>query len=251
MRIKGRLDNLEAEHTKEAIQTRLTSAVQHSYLGDALLGAVDGTVTTFAVISGVAGAGLKSEIAIVLGLANLVADGFSMAVGNYLRAKADQEIVQQARGTEELHIDQIPEGEQEEIRQVFQQKGLNGSTLDEVVKLITQDRKQWIDTMLVEEFGLRLETPNPLFASLTTFGAFCLVGFIPLIPFLLFLGQDFPDTFMFSGIITTLTFLVVGLFKGILLQQKPWQAGLKTLLMGVSASGLAYWIGTLTKGLLT
>lgn len=61
------------------------------YLRDFIYGAVDGAVTTFAVVSGVAGAGLSSNIVIILGLANLIADGFSMAVGNYLGTKADLE----------------------------------------------------------------------------------------------------------------------------------------------------------------
>jgi vacuolar iron transporter family protein len=50
-------------------------------------GAIEGTVTTFAVVAGVVGASLPSSIIIILGFANLFADGFSMAVGNYLAVK--------------------------------------------------------------------------------------------------------------------------------------------------------------------
>lgn len=84
---------LREEHTMEAIAARLAAATKHTYLSDFVLGAVDGTVTTFAVVAGVSGAGLSRGVAIVLGLANVLADGFSMAVGNYLKANSDHEVV--------------------------------------------------------------------------------------------------------------------------------------------------------------
>ena len=79
---KERLDELRASHTPEAIKARLDEGGKISYLRDCIYGAVDGLVTTFAVVSGVQGAGIGSGIIIVLGLANLVADGLSMAASN-------------------------------------------------------------------------------------------------------------------------------------------------------------------------
>ncbi len=61
------------------------------YLKDYIYGAIDGAVTTFAVVSGVAGAKLPDRIVIILGIANLVADGFSMAVSNYLGSRAEDQ----------------------------------------------------------------------------------------------------------------------------------------------------------------
>ena len=75
-------------HTPEAISARLEAATEHSYLGDLVLGSVDGVVTTFAIVAGV---GLSVGVAIVPGLANVLADGFSMAVGSYLKARFDRE----------------------------------------------------------------------------------------------------------------------------------------------------------------
>ena len=74
---------LQAQHTPNAIAACLAATKSHSYVGDAVLGAIDGCVTTFAVVSGVVGAHLPQGVALVLGLANLCADGFSMAVSNY------------------------------------------------------------------------------------------------------------------------------------------------------------------------
>ena len=87
---------LNDEHTPAAIRRRLRASAEHSHLRDFVFGAMDGTVTTFAVVAGVAGAGLPSGIAIVLGTANLLADGFSMAAGNYLSTKTDRQVVERA-----------------------------------------------------------------------------------------------------------------------------------------------------------
>ena len=82
----------EADHSPAAIRRRLQAGPGHSYLRDFVFGAVDGTVTTFAVVSGAAGAGLPAGVVIVLGMANLLGDGFSMAVGNFLGTRADQQL---------------------------------------------------------------------------------------------------------------------------------------------------------------
>jgi vacuolar iron transporter family protein len=152
---------LRGEHTKDAIARRLNSVRQHSYLGDFMLGAVDGAVTTFAIVAGAAGAGVSNGIVLILGLSNVLADGFSMAAGNFLRARADQQLLEHFRRMEETHIDPIPEGEREKIRQIFQGKGFEGQVLESIVQVITEDRQRWVDTMLTEEWGLRLQPPRP------------------------------------------------------------------------------------------
>jgi VIT1/CCC1 family predicted Fe2+/Mn2+ transporter len=156
---------IRAAHTPAAIQDRLKAGPRHSYLRDFIYGAVDGIVTTFAVVSAVAGGGLSSGIVIVLGAANLVADGFSMAVSNYLGTRAERQLVQRARRIEEEHIASCPEGEREEIRQIFAAKGLSGNELEQMISVVTSDRRRWIDTMILEEYGLALERPSPWCAS--------------------------------------------------------------------------------------
>ena len=242
--------NLHDVHTPTAIASRLAGNMQHSYLGDFVLGAVDGTVTTFAIVAGVAGADLSSGVALVLGIANLVADGFSMAVGNYLSTKAERQVVDRVRKIEAQHIDEVPEGEREEIRQIFAAKGFEGNLLTQIVDVITEDRHRWIDTMVTEEFGLRLETPSPVRAALATFAAFIIAGFVPLAPFCFHDAQS-GNVFAISALTTGVTFFVIGLVKGHVVSRSKMLSGLETLLIGSAAAGLAYVIGVGLKQFVT
>jgi VIT1/CCC1 family predicted Fe2+/Mn2+ transporter len=230
------------EHSPEAIKDRLDGNLDHSYLGDAVLGGIDGCVTTFAVVAGGMGAGFSSVVVIILGFANLLADGFSMAVGNYQGAKSEREFVEKARRSEERQIDVYPQGEQEEIRQIYARKGFSGATLETIVKVITGNRKLWVDTMLREELGLQIDGPSPIKAALVTFGAFLLVGLIPLLPFLLtFLSSD--TTFLASALATSLAFFGIGMAKGHLLHRSKLRGGLETWFVGSIAAALSFLVG--------
>jgi VIT1/CCC1 family predicted Fe2+/Mn2+ transporter len=235
-------------HTREAIAARLQSATEHSYLGDFVLGGMDGAVTTFAVVAGTAGAGLSPGVAIVLGISNILADGFSMAVSNYLSTKSEHELLARARRREELHIAQHPEGEREEIRQIFQAKGFDGELLESITETITQEKERWVDTMLTEEFGLRLEPARPARAASATFTAFMAAGLIPLLP-LFFPGLSARDTFRWSAIATGVAFALIGLAKGGVSEQPLLRSMCETLVIGSSAAGLAYLAGLVLKGL--
>ncbi len=238
-----KLDELRRDHEPSRVKQRLDSALEHNYVGDAVLGAIDGCVTTFAVVASVVGAGLSSTIAVVLGLANLTADGFSMAVSNFQASKSEVERLDEARRDEERHIDVVPEGEKEEIRQIFERKGFDGEQLELIVEVITSDRKLWVDTMLVEELGLRVDLPNPWRAGLTTFAAFAVVGVIPLLPLML-LSAESGYAFTASAIATVVAFFGIGMVKGVLLKGSPIASGIETLMTGSAAAGLAFGIGT-------
>ena len=244
--------NLHKSHTRAAIRRRLSAGYQHSYLKDFVYGAIDGAVTTFAVVSGVAGAALSGQIVIILGMANLLGDGFSMAVGNFLGTKAEAQQREQARRMEEDHINEVPEGEREEIRQIFAKKGFEGKELERVVDVITSDRKQWIDTMIREEFGLSLEGPSPWRAAMTTFAAFVLIGFLPLVSFVIHLvnPQISLDPFAVSASLTAVAFFIIGALKARYIGQGWINSGMETLLVGGCAAALAYMVGLLLKDII-
>lgn len=214
------------------------------------MGAIDGCITTFAVVSSVVGAQLSREVVIILGLANLAADGVSMAVSNYQRAKSEREHVAQARRAEERHIQEVPHGEREELRQIFARKGFTGAVLEEIVAVISEDRRRWVNTMLTEELGLRLHGPRPLTAAFVTFAGFVGAGLIPLLPFLFVQGLSTSQYFTTSACAAGAAFFVTGLLQGRMVARSPLVSGLETLLTGGAAAVVAYFAGAWLQGVL-
>ena len=247
----ARRKQLEASHTPDKISSRLRHKEGESYLKDFVYGAVDGAVTTFAVVAGVEGADLAPRIVIILGMANLFADGFSMAVSNFLGAQTEKQLIEKTRAKEQAHIQLYPEGEKEEIRQIYAKKGFKGKNLERAVEIITSDKKQWADTMLKEEYDLPSSHILAWKAALATFSAFLLIGFIPVFPFLwnYLSGHQFQSPFLWSSVSTGVAFFAVGAIKSKFVD-KPWySSGIETLLLGGAAAALAYIIGDLLEGL--
>ena len=172
------------EHTSEAIKARINKGPSISYLREWVYGGIDGVVTTFAIVAGVTGASLSPAIVIVLGLANLIGDGFSMAAGAYSSARTDEDSYEQLRRIENRHIRMNPEGEREEIRQIYSNKGFSGDDLEKLVSVLSQNREAWIDFMMQEEYGASLILKTPLKVGYHTFAAFVLCGAMPLLPFM-------------------------------------------------------------------
>ncbi len=236
---------LEHSHKPRDIAKRLGRGPKVSYLRDWVYGGIDGTVTTFAIMAGVVGANLSSTVVVILGVANLLADGFSMAAGNFTGTKAEHDEYEQLRRMEERHIELAPENEREEIRQIFRAKGFEGDTLENVIDVLTQHRSSWIDTMMQEEHGMPAVSRSPIHAALYTFVAFVLCGSVPLLPYLL--GVDRPE--WPSTIMTGATFFAIGSFRSRWSPKPWWLAGFETLAIGMLAASVAYLIGSWLKEL--
>lgn len=230
---------LEHEHSVQAIHDRLAAENKPNYLRDWVYGGIDGAITTFAIVAGVVGAGLSTNVIFILGLANLIADGFSMAASNYSGTKTEVDELDRFKQIEKKHIAQNPEGEREEIRQIYQAKGLSGEALESTVKAITSNEDVWINTMLAEEYGLSIHLRSPIMSGLSTFLAFLVFGTIPLLPY--FTGLE--NAFEISVVITVMAFFVIGAIKSKWAIAAWWKSGLETLFIGVAASTLAYYIG--------
>lgn len=250
----ARASDLQSDdHSPDAIERRLSGGPKHSYLRDFVYGAIDGAVTTFAIVAGVAGAGLGAGIVIILGLANLLADGFSMAVSNYLGSRAEEDRRARLRRDEQQQIADHPEGEREEVRQIFAAKGFTGEALEHTVAVITADRDLWVDTMLREEHGLPLYTPSALRAAWSTFLAFVVVGFIPLVVYVyqFVVPEDWrvDGPFPISCVMTAVAFAWVGAAKSRFTGESVVRAAGLTLLMGGAAAAMAYLVGWALGGL--
>ena len=232
---------LEHGHSPEEITSRIAEHKHPSHLRDVIYGAIDGAVTTFAIVAGVVGAELSTKVIIALGIANVLADGFSMAAGNYAGTKAELDDTKRLRAVEEKHVRLAPEGERAELREILSQKGLSGEVLDAAVDAIALDRKTWIDMMLVDEYGLSPVDPHPMRAARATFLAFLAAGMVPLLPYIFSLA----DAFSWSIGLTALTFFGVGALKAKWSLAPWWRSGAETLAIGGAAASIAYIVGTL------
>lgn len=236
---------MEHEHTHEAIRQRLAAGPRQSYLRDWVYGGIDGTVTTFAIVSGVVGARLSPHIILILGGASLIADGFAMAAGNYLATRSEHEEFHHAEAVERRHIESTPDGERDEVREILRARGIVGDLLEQVVATVTADRDRWVRMMIRDEYGLPAAVRSPWRAAGSTFSAFLLCGLVPLIPFV----ADLKEAFWTAVAVTGLMFVLIGALKSRWSIQPWWYSGLGTLAVGGGAAAVAYAIGAWLRGL--
>ena len=240
-------------HTSDRIKaaTEEHKTESGAYIGEAVYGALDGIVTTFAIVAGVEGAGLSSGIVLILGFANLIGDGLSMGVGSYLSTKSRREYEKSERKRELWEIENYPQGEREEIREIYRKKGFSGADLDRAVEIITSDKDIWVNTMMREELGIIEEDSPPFLNGLSTFISFIIAGFIPLLFFVLALAvprlQQY--TFAMSVVLTALALFGVGSLRVMVTRARWWHSGIEMLIVGGMAALGAYIIGALLKGL--
>ena len=219
-----------------------------AYLGEFVYGGIDGCVTTFAVVAGAAGANLSSAVVLILGFANLLADGLSMSVGAYLASKSEIDNFKKHQNQEYWEVDNTPEDEREEIREIYAAKGFSGPLLEQVVDVITSDRDRWVDVMMKEELSMMKEGRSPKMIGLVTFVSFIIIGFMPL----LFYVWDYVNTlpmnlFLATSILTGLTFLFIGFCKSYVTETSHWKSMAETLFWGGVAAAVAYGVGDLLE----
>ena len=138
-----------AEHSEKQLHHQNSSLGRfQDYLREFVYGGIDGSITTFAVVAGAEGAGLSSAIVIIMGFANLIADGFAMSIGSYLSSKSERDIYNRHKATEYWEVDNIPEAEREEIREIYKNYGFEGEMLEKIVEVMKchwKDRWTLID----------------------------------------------------------------------------------------------------------
>ena len=215
------------------------------FIGEFVYGGIDGSVTTFAVVAGSAGAGLDASVIIILGFANLIADGFAMSVGSYLSNKSEIENYDKHERTEYWEVDHLPEKEREEIREIYEAKGFEGELLDQVV-----DR--WVDVMMKEELNMTKSDKSPLAMGAMTFFSFILVGLIPLLAYLWDINAEVSseNTFQVSIFLTSLAFIGIGWLKSYVAQTSRIRSILETLFLGAAAATLSYFVGGFIESLI-
>jgi vacuolar iron transporter family protein len=233
------------QHASQEVQRHGLADRFQEYLGEFVYGGIDGAVTTFAVVAGSAGASLDITVILILGFANLLADGFSMSVGAYLSTKSERESYQKHRRTEYREVEEIPEMERDEIREIYRAKGFEGDLLEKVVAVITADKDRWVDVMMKEELELIPESKSPLAIGAVTYLSFVVVGIIPLLAYLIDYdgGRTDKELFIWSCGLTSVGFVIIGWLKARVTGSSIPRGIAETLLLGGIAAAVSYLVG--------
>lgn len=224
---------------------------QGRYLKSAVYGGLDGIITTFAVVAGVAGAALSAGVVLILGFANLIADGISMAIGDYLSSKSEREYQTAERTREAWEVEHYPEGEKKELVEIYTAKGIPAQDAEAMVSILAKNPKAWVDIMMVEELGIVGSDESPLANAAATFLSFGVFGFIPLLTYVVAAFVPFlrANSFLIAALLTGATLFVLGAVK-VRITGKNWLvSGLETFVIGGIAAAAAYGVGVLLGGL--
>jgi VIT1/CCC1 family predicted Fe2+/Mn2+ transporter len=227
-----------------------------------VFGGLDGLVTTFAVISSLAGAnigGNSSGTVIALGLANLVADGISMGLGDFISEKAELEYVVAERQREAWEMDNYPEGEIKEMVEIYTARGMPEEDANLLMSTMAKHKKIFVDHMMVEELGLMPPGDGGLqdaaLKGAVTFFSFLGYGCVPLVVYGALYSTTWTGTnhtFLIAAIFTAFTCFMLGVAAAVFTNpEKPgWRrkffylkSGFFMLCNGFTAAGAAYGIG--------
>lgn len=223
------------------------------YLGNLVYGGLDGIITTFAVVSGVVDAQLSPEIILILGLSNLLADGFSMATGAYISAKSEAEVYSQERHHISQQIVNAPQEEIAWLVDCYRRQGYSEEDARQLTEIQSRDPGRWVSRLMAEKLLLVPKKRKPLVEGLATLGAFVMAGSLPLAVY-------FTDLIFGFGLSTNAAFLIsialsgaalfgLGAAKVFVTKRSAWRSGFEMLLVGSLASLVAFGVGTWLKNL--
>jgi vacuolar iron transporter family protein len=212
-------------------------------LRDVILGGQDGLVNALGIILGVFAATSDTKILIATVIAASIAESISMGAVAYTSALSQKDYYESERRKEEREIEEEPEMEIEEVRRIYEKKGLKGKVLEEVVSSIVSDKKIWVDTMMTEE--LRIEPVHMkvvIKSSIIVTIATAIGHVIPLFPFFFVIHlQGVIVSLILCGVVLFAT----GVYQAVSLVGSWWKSGLRMLLIGLGAAGIGYAVAKL------
>jgi len=222
------------------------------FVEEIVYGAVDGIVTTLAVVAGFFGANsgdfsLGFAIVVLFGLANLLADGASMGLGNFLSKRANHNFYLRQREIETLEIEKNSKSEFEETIFLLKNEGFEQNDAEKMASIISKNKKFWIKFMMEHELDMHDETDdNNALKGLVTFLSFVVFGFLPILPFVFLtkffnFSELFISTLFFSG----LALILLGYFRSLITMENKLKAMFETLLVGSVSGLIAFVVGVL------
>lgn len=215
--------------------------VEGSGIRDATLGANDGLVSVLTIIAGAAGA-TTGKAVLLAGAAALVGGAISMGIGGYVSAKAYRAYFRKELEREVREMQELPDVERQEIREIYRARGFEGQLLEEVVRTITSDPKVWLRVMMQEELGLSQGFAEPLGAALTVSISFLLGGAVPVIPFIFGSGLG---VLALSSLLTAVALVGAGTVRTRFTGERPGRAGAELVAMAAVGVAVAYGVGRL------
>jgi VIT1/CCC1 family predicted Fe2+/Mn2+ transporter len=228
--------------------TRGTAPVGHEHadvtggwLRPAVFGAMDGLVSNFALIAGVAGGGVDRAVIILAGLAGLAAGAFSMAAGEYTSVATQAELAEAEISLEREELRTNPDAEEQELADVYVAKGLEPELAKEVARQLHLDPDRALDVHTREELGVTLgDLPSPRLAAASSFVAFAVGALVPVMPYLLGAQTLWP-----AVVVSLLGLFLTGAAVTRLTSRPWWYGGIRQLVLGSTAAALTYAFGNL------
>lgn len=241
------LSKTKQAHTPEAIAHSMDHKESHKdgfTLPEIILGGQDGLVNVLGIILGIAVSTSSTEIVIVAGLAATFAESISMAAVAYTSKQAEADFYESEYEREKWEIEHEPEGEREEIRQLYKSYGFEGKILDEIVEKITSDEKVWLNVMMEQELKLEEINRKRIFPESLIVGISAVIGsLIPLTPFFFLPLQT---AIFVSLVISAITLFAVGYYKARkTLGRDLIKQGLQMMIIGMVSAGVGFIIGKL------
>lgn len=246
-----RIFHRRARQQPEAMSKRVARRRRAERLGgvlveDMVFGANDGIITTFAVVAGVTGGALGAVVIVILGFANLFADALSMGASNFLGRRSKRDYIRSQREMEEWEIDHVPDQEREELRRIFQNFGLRGEQLENVVAAVAQNKSAWVDAMMTGELGLTQNNSSPFKHGVATAGAFVVAGSVPILPYL-FCPSHY--CFVTSAVFAGVALFIAGALRTLITQVNWLRSGIEMLAVGSVTAAVAYAVARAVSSL--
>jgi VIT1/CCC1 family predicted Fe2+/Mn2+ transporter len=218
---------------------------RESSLSDFILGAQDGLVNVLGVILGIAAATNDARIVLVAGLATTFAESISMGAVAFTTTLADADLYQSEREREYRHIEEIPNLEKQEIRDIYMEKGFEGKLLDHIVETVTANQDVWVAVMMAEEHQLSPINRKQAWRAAWVVGISAVIGsLVPLAPFpFLPVGTSM----WVSVLITAAVLFAIGFYKARITVGRPIRSGFEMTVIGTISALAGYAVGALLK----
>ncbi|MEU8799690.1 VIT1/CCC1 transporter family protein [Spirillospora sp. NPDC048819] len=215
--------------------------VTGGWLRPAVFGAMDGLVSNFALIAGVAGGQASQKVVLLAGLAGLAAGAFSMAAGEYISVASQSELAEAEIEVERLELARHPVAEERELAEVFRSRGVDAETAAEVARQLSRDPDEALEVHTREELGVTPgDLPSPTLAAGSSFLSFGVGAILPVVPYLLGASSLWP-----AAIIAALGLFGAGALVARITTRPWWFGGARQLLFGAAAAAITYGVGAL------